>query len=74
MGQWRNKKLTTQEVTKLDNTQRDVFVDNRQRQLLARSAVELVMMVRKMPGGRDLIAKKMQQIHAERKQHAQVST
>lgn len=56
------------------NTQRDVFVDDRQRQLLAKSTVELVMMVRKMPGGRDLIAKKMQQIHAEREQHAQVST
>ena len=49
----------------MGSTQRDVFVDDRQRQLLAKSTVELVMMVRKMPGGRDLIAKKMQQIHAE---------
>lgn len=58
----------------MEGTQRDVFVDDRQRQLLARSAVDLVMMVRKMPGGRDLIAKKMQQIHAEREQHAQANT
>ena len=54
----------------MGSTQRDVFVDDRQRQLLARSAVDLVMMVRKMPGGRELIAKKMEQIHAERTRQA----
>ena len=50
----------------MENNQREVFVDNRQRQLLAKATVDLVMLVRKMPGGRELIAKKMEQIHAER--------
>ncbi len=54
----------------MDNTQCDVFVDNRQRQLLAKGTVELVMLIRKMPGGRELIAKKMEQIHAERERQA----
>ena len=58
----------------MDNTQCDVFVDNRQRQLLAKGTVELVMLIRKMPGGRELIAKKMEQIHAERERQARAST
>lgn len=50
----------------MENPQRDIFVDDRQRQLLTKATVDLVMFVRKMPGGRELIEKNKQLIRAER--------
>ena len=43
-----------------------VFVNLAQQQRLAVAACKLVELVRKMPGGRELIAKKMAQTRAER--------